>query len=179
MRRGSNATRGSVAGATQPPRDHSMRKLLVFLGIMATFALAVSIFAQSVGSNKEYSVAQVQVELRNHPRLWLGRTILVHGYIVGCLPGNHCPEIRAGNPRLGLAVTPATSTVSSLPLVVGNESPLLTFLRQIPFVNGFVPAWPDLHLGRFATYCVHLIEQRPCWIKSIPASCMAAKLVRT
>jgi hypothetical protein len=146
---------------------------------MATCALAVSIFARSVGSNKEYSVAQVQVGLRDHPRLWLGRTILVRSYVVGCLPGNHCIEIRAGNPRLGVADTPATSTVGSLPLVVENESPLLTFLRQIPFVNGFVPAWPDLHLGRLATYRVHLIEQRPCWIESIPTSCMAAQLVST
>jgi hypothetical protein len=154
-----------------------MRTLIVFLGIMATCALAVSIFGRSVGPDEEYSVAQVQVGLHDHPRLWLGRTILVRGYVVGCLPGNHCGEIRAGNPRLGLVATPATSTAGSLPLVVENESPLLTFLRQIPFVNGFVPAWPDLHLGRLATYRVHLIEQRPCWIESIPTSCMAAKLV--
>jgi hypothetical protein len=146
---------------------------------MATCALAIIIFGQSARSDKEYSVAQVQVGLHDHPRLWLGRTILVRGYVIGCLPGNHCGMIRAGNPRLGVADTPATSTVGSLPLVVENESPLLTFLRQIPFVNGFVPAWPDLHLGRLAAYRVHLIEQRPCWIESIPTSCMAAQLVST
>ena len=156
-----------------------MRKFIVFLGIMATCVLAVIILGRSVWPGQEYSVAQVQLGLHNHPRRWLGRTILVRGYVAGCLPGNHCGVMGAGNPRLGLANTPATSTVGSLPLVVENESPLLTFLRQIPFVNGFVPAWPDLHLGRLATYRVHLIEQRPCWIESIPTSCMATKLVNT
>ena len=158
-----------------------MRKRLLFLGIMATCALAVIIIGQSVGPDNEYAVAQVQLGLHHRPRLWLGRTILVHGYVVGCLPGNHCGMISTENPRLGLVDTPATSTVGSLPLVVENESPLLTFLRQIPFVNGFLPtpAWPGLHLGRLATYRVHLIEQRPCWIESIPTSCIAAKRVST
>jgi hypothetical protein len=154
-----------------------MRKLMFFLGIVATCALVFSVFGRSVGPDKEYSVAQLQVGLHDHPRLWLGRTILVRAYVVGCPPGYFCYFIRAGTTPLGLVDTPTASMVGSLPLVVGSDSPLLTFLRQIPFVNGFVPAWPDLHLGRLATYRVHLIEQMPCRIKSLPTSCMAPKLV--
>ena len=132
----------------------------------------LAFFGRSVGPDKEYSVAQVQVGLHNHPRLWLGRTILVRAYVVGCPPGYFCYLIRAGTPQLGLVDTPTASMVSSLPLLVENESPLLTFLRQIPFVNGFLPtpAWPGLHLAQLATYRVHLIEQMPCWIKSTPTS---------
>jgi hypothetical protein len=66
-----------------------MKLLLVLvvapLGLALASGLAVLVDQHRLGLNTVYSVAMVRTDLARQPSAWLGRSVLVQGFLDGCL----------------------------------------------------------------------------------------------
>ena len=142
----------------------------VGLGLVAGVLLVVIHGVTSLG--RVYSVAQVQAGLRHNPQLWVGRTVLVYGVVIGCPPGYPCPSPGA---RLGLASSSSVPLAQALPLDCEPQDPWLMALRHVPLLSHLVPAPQALYMEGPADYRVRLVSVKPCG--TLSSLCIRARLL--
>jgi hypothetical protein len=147
----------------------------VALGLVAGVLFVVIHGVTSIGP--VYSVAQVQAGLHHNPQLWVRRTVLVYGVVIGCPPGYPCPFIPAGTAEtgLGLASSSRVPLAQALPLDWEPQDPWLMDLRHVPLLSHLVPAPQALYMTRPADYRVRLVSIKPCGTPS--SICIHARLL--
>ncbi|MDQ2828778.1 MAG: hypothetical protein M3Y74_06995 [Chloroflexota bacterium] len=135
---------------------YSLAALLAVGAFVALHAIAPS--------GTVYTVAQVEMGLRQSPHAWIGHTVRVQGHfvliqnmIVPAAPGRwrFFPPLRKGPtpaPRVpqGLRVVPAG-------VVTGQAYAVSSTLYRLPVVGVLVPQWE----GGFV-YAIRLLDQRSC-----------------
>jgi hypothetical protein len=147
----------------------------VGLGLVAGVLFVVIHGITSIG--RVYPVAQVQAGLDRNPRLWVGRTVLVYGVVIGCPPGYPCLITPAGTVEnaLGLASSSSVPLAQALHLDWEPQDPWLMALRQVPLLGRLVPAPQALCMEGPADYRVRLVSVKPCGIPS--SLCIHARLL--
>lgn len=102
-----------------------------------------------------YSVAQMEAYLARDARSWVGRTIVVHGLVVGAPAASGSPNpVDTWSPIL---VDPRASTgVDALPLSRGDPDSLRALLRRLPWLGSPGPREQAIHWGEIADFRVQL-----------------------
>jgi hypothetical protein len=146
----------------------------VGLGLVAGVLFVVIHGISSIG--RVYPVAQVQAGLDHNPQLWVGRTVLVSGVVIGCPPPDPCPITPAGTVEsVGLASSSSVPLAQALPVDWEPQDPWLMALRQVPLLSHLVPAPQGLYMEGPADYRVRLVSVKPC---DTPSSlCIHAQLL--
>src|SRR5690349_9334689 len=148
------------------------------ISIIALVLVAlVGLAARLQGDGAVYSAQEVQTGLQHYPRDWLGRTIRVHGVIVGYTTSTAGPSSYfLAQPDLGSGWSGSLSDPSSVagPFVfeTGATEPntLLTWLRRVPILDRVVPG-ERAGGAQDSTYQVKIVDAsadpacstRPCY----------------
>lgn len=126
--------------------------LLVALLALVLVALAeVTINRERLEQDRVYTVTEMRAELAHDRAAWLGRTVRVRGFLLGC-PRAVCPghEPKVSPPLLMDLTQPAYG----LAVAWTGPDPLSSFLRRLPVVGTLVPAPQVPHWETVATYRV-------------------------
>src|SRR5437588_9921057 len=116
---------------------------LAGLVLAGGLALVVSTVSTGVGAfGPVYTVSELRAGLADHPRAWLGHTVLVRGVALGpaCPPHASCVVawpalVDAGATGPGSSVPLSMGPGSSLLLSMGPANSLLALLRRLPLVG--------------------------------------------
>lgn len=151
-----------------------MRPIFLGLLILALIAGGVAtVMGRSRAQERVYTVAEVQANLRQHPRAWIGRTLWVRGELVVSYWGTASIDPLRPPPDVPvhLMLIPAPASTQTGP-PGGNDGPqislqvaphfpphranaLVDLLRRIPFVRrAFAPTtvWRVFRLTLLARY---------------------------
>jgi hypothetical protein len=135
------------------------------LGFVPVFTLGSAALLLTLGAilttsqETVYSVAQVQAQLAQNAPVWLGRTILVHGIVVGEPTAGASSRTDTWSPILVDAHR--TVGVSPLPLAKGELDPLRALLRRLPWLGSRVAGEQVVHWGEIGDFRVQLRAQVP------------------
>ena len=146
-----------------------------------------------------YAVATVRAGLRQHPRIWIGRTVLVRGTVAGALswgtPG-YSASAQPMNPlypppglNIRIRLVPSGTGVParmwigpdvwvSPHLAPYPSGPIVGALRRIPLVAGLFPALPqwDSLLGTSSVFRLTLLPLHGTRCQGRPSTCDDAVL---
>jgi len=122
------------------------RVLIVLLCLVVVAALVSVIVGLVSPSPRVYSVDEVQAGLRQQPRAWVGRTVLVRGWSnsssgQGCPPWGpgprSSPSLFASCKKTWLLLTPAFPSPgpATFPVLLPRTGPDLT-ARDLPLIAG-------------------------------------------
>lgn len=141
------------------------------LGTASLGAVAVHIGERS----PVYAVSALQRGLEQHPRTWLGRTLLLHGTAAGC----RFPKNLGASFCMPVALLDATSATptDAIALQWGPEDPGRALWRRLPLVGRFAPEAQTVHWAAPATYRVRITVQ-PAWYCALPP-CYGALVLDT
>jgi hypothetical protein len=108
-----------------------------------------------------HSVVALRADLTDEAKEWVGRTILVRGEVVPCMPipsaGNGPCATLAPSPWPQSGVDPARpAALVPLPLTRAGPDPWMAHLRRLPLLGALVPAPQALRWGVAATYRVQV-----------------------
>jgi hypothetical protein len=113
-----------------------------------------------------YSVPQMEAYLARDARSWLGRTIVVHGLVVGVPVAGSVSRSDTWTPILVDAH--GANGVDPLPLAVMDKDRLQALLRRLPWLGSRMPGEPAVHWGEIADFRIRLQDR-------IPATCGRAE----
>jgi hypothetical protein len=138
-----------------------MARSPLFLGGLLGLPLASGLTGLAISMPPDhgpvYRVAQLASGLHRDPEAWLGRRIMVRGWIEGC-PYRRPGPCASWQPLLHDVTTRPTAAGAGLPLVPVSTDPdaLTALLRRIQWVRALVPAPQAVLWGTAATYQVEL-----------------------
>ncbi len=149
--------------AARPARRRG--PIAVALGVVLGLALLAGLVAAVAGrpsssAGPVYSVAQVTTGLRQHPRAWVGRTVLVQGRVAGSMSWWSGQSGRSGPlnpfyppPGLSIRIRLVPLNLNGVPariwpgpalwvvphLAPRSARPVMSALRRIPLVQRLFP----------------------------------------
>jgi hypothetical protein len=142
-------------------RRHTVRLLLA--GTLALAGGAGAYLSDQVAQGASGAQAQVYslAEVDAHLGAWDGRTLLVRGAVVPCMPvpsasGGPCAELVEDPAQSNGINSAALAGIVPQPLVHVGPAPLVAVLQQVPLLNNLVPAPQALQRESVATYRVQL-----------------------
>jgi hypothetical protein len=126
-------------------------------GLVLPIGLVVAIAAGSrVTRGPVYSAAQVQGHLAHDSQTWVGRIVRVRGVARACYIRLEQGHFRCMPQQARLSDPDVATTSESLPLIMADPQPALTFMRRIPQLGSLLPALQTADWGEVATYRVQL-----------------------
>lgn len=144
-----------------------MKRIITFL-LLAVLAVGTVVIAgHAVSSQQVYTLAEVQQSRLKQPAAWVGRTVLVRGWLVGVGNGTWgviLPPLR----KASCGITPrsvmhAMSSMSQQPLVVVAAKGV-----SIPTVDSVLVTLPQTH-GTFLGAALETVACLPVVGRFVPA----------
>jgi hypothetical protein len=154
----------ALSSSQQPGRGARGRSLLALV-VPTGLVVAGGIAGMSTRSNLDrgpvYDIAVVRTHLAHAAKDWVGRPLLVRGWLVPCeaIPtegDGPCADL-VPEPRRATDAAPAAAALTdALPLTREAANPLLARIWRIPILGDMLPAPQVLRWGAVATYRVRL-----------------------
>ncbi len=120
-------------------RGTIQRSVVVFVGLLLLAALVAGALGRLALPERVYTVAEIQAAVRQHPSVWVGRSVVVQGHIAGWLSTSNC----AGSGDQGFITCPRRATVW---VQMGMGSPNWTITlppgRRPRILSGLGPSLP-------------------------------------
>lgn len=152
------------------------RLLLAALSLLLVILLMVAAHGSHKGPDLAYSLAALRAHLEYDPRLWVGRTVVVHALMEPCPWWGAAARRRHCADRSLVLVGASTDHVAApLPLDRVHPGPLAMIMRRLPLLGGLFAPPTQLLLFTSAEFRVR--------VRTLPAgtcgrpSCYGARLL--